>query len=113
MRKDNSIYLEHILERANKIIEFIQGMNENDFLNDEKTQSAVIRELEVIGEATKRISDDYKALHNEIPWKLMSGMRDVLIHDYEGVDPFTIWDTIQHNIPHLIEQLQKAFNHKP
>ena len=112
MPKDDITYLEHILDRAGKIIQFTHGMNENDFLNDEKTQSAVIRELEVIGEATKRISEDYKSIHNEIPWKLMSGMRYVLIHDYEGVDPFTVWDTIQQNIPVLIEQLQKAFNQK-
>ena len=112
MHKDNITYLEHILDRANKIIQFTEGMDENDFLNDEKTQSAVIRELEVIGEATKRISEDYKNKHNEIPWKLMSGMRDVLIHDYEGIDPYTVWDTIQQNIPTLIEQLQKAFNQK-
>lgn len=82
-------------------------MTESDFLEDEKTQSAVIRELEVIGEATKRISDNYKNSHTEIPWKLMSGMRDVLIHDYEGVDPYTVWDTIQQNIPILIEQIKK------
>jgi uncharacterized protein with HEPN domain len=87
-------------------------MNESDFLDDEKTQSAVIRELEVIGEAAKRISDTYKSKHSEIPWKLMSGMRDVLIHDYEGVDPYTVWDTVQQNIPVLIEQLQKGFNQK-
>lgn len=107
MHKDDIVYLEHILDRANKIIQFTQGMTESDFLDDEKTQSAVIRELEVIGEATKRISDNYKNSHTEIPWKLMSGMRDVLIHDYEGVDPYTVWDTIQQNIPILIEQIKK------
>jgi len=111
MHKDDITYLEHILERAGKIIQFTQGMGESDFLNDEKTQSAVIREFEVIGEATKRVSDDYRSKHSEIPWKLMSGMRDVLIHDYEGVDVFTIWDTVQNDVPVLIDQLQKAFNH--
>jgi len=109
MHKNDITYLEHILERANKIIQFTKGMNESDFLEDEKTQSAVIRELEVIGEAAKRISDEYKNRHNEIPWKLMSGMRDVLIHDYEGIDPYTVWDTIQQNVPVLIVELQKAF----
>lgn len=107
MHKDDIAYLEHILDRSNKIIQFTHGMTESDFLDDEKTQSAVIRELEVIGEATKRISDNYKNSHTEIPWKLMSGMRDVLIHDYEGVDPYTVWDTIQQNIPILIEQIKK------
>lgn len=107
MPKDNITYLEHILERSMKIIQFTQGMSESDFLNDEKTQSAVIRELEVIGEASKKISDNYKNNHNEIPWKLMAGMRDVLIHDYEGVDVFTIWDTIQNDVPVLIDQIQK------
>lgn len=107
MHKGDITYLEHILDRANKIIQFTHGMTESDFLDDEKTQSAVIRELEVIGEATKRISDNYKNNHTEIPWKLMSGMRDVLIHDYEGVDPFTVWDTIQQNVPVLTEQLKK------
>ena len=107
MHKDDITYLEHILDRANKIIQFTQDMTESNFLEDEKTQSAVIRELEVIGEATKRISDNYKNNHTEIPWKLMAGMRDVLIHDYEGVDPYTVWDTIQQNIPILIEQIKK------
>ncbi len=105
--KDDIIFLEHILECSSKIIMFIGDMSESDFVNDEKTQSAVIRELEVIGEASKRISENYKNKHSEIPWKLMAGMRDVLIHDYEGVDVFTIWDTIQNDIPVLIDKLQK------
>lgn len=105
--KDDIIFLEHILECSSKIIMFIGDMSESDFVNDEKTQSAVIRELEVIGEASKRISENYKNKHSEIPWKLMAGMRDVLIHDYEGVDVFTIWDTIQNDILVLIDKLQK------
>jgi uncharacterized protein with HEPN domain len=110
MLKSDSAYLEHILDRANKIILFIEGMSEVQFLKDEKTQSAVIRELEVIGEASKRISEDFKNSNSTIPWKLMSGMRDVLIHDYEGVDAIIIWDTIQNDIPKLILNLKNAFN---
>ena len=106
MPKNDSAYLEHILDRASKIIEFTSGLSESDFLKDEKTQSAVIRELEVIGEASKRISEEYKNSKPEIPWKLMAGMRDVLIHDYEGVDALTVWDTIKNNIPVLINQLK-------
>lgn len=110
MPKDDIIFLEHILERASKIIKFTEGMSENAFLDDEKTQSAVIRELEVIGEATKRISENYRNSHDEIPWKLLAGMRDVLIHDYEGVDVFTVWDSVQKDVPDLIHCLKKIFN---
>jgi uncharacterized protein with HEPN domain len=84
-------------------------MTEAKFLNDEITQSAVIRELEVIGEASKRISEDFKSSNTAIPWKLMAGMRDVLIHDYEGVDALLIWDTIQNDIPRLIHNLKNGF----
>lgn len=112
MPKDNLIYISHILERAVKIIQYIGDMDEQTFCRDDKTQSAVIRELEVIGEATKLISKDYKSQHNEIPWKLMSGMRDILIHDYEGVNPFRVWDTVIQDIPILIEQLKKVVGEK-
>ncbi len=77
-------------------------------MRDEKTQSAVIREFEVIGEASKRVSETSRSSNPGIPWKFMSGMRDVLIHDYEGVDPFAIWDTIQKDIPALITQLKNS-----
>ena len=107
MPKNDKAYLDHILDRATKIIQFTTGLTESDFLKDEKTQSAVIRELEVIGEASKRISEEYKNDHSGIPWKLMAGMRDVLIHDYEGVDALTVWDTIKNDVPLLIKQLEQ------
>ena len=84
MHKDNLIYIGHILDRAGKIILYIEGMNELSFSQDEKTQSAVIREFEVMGEAAKRISEEFKSQHPEIPWKVIAGMRDILIHNYEG-----------------------------
>jgi uncharacterized protein with HEPN domain len=107
MPKDNSVYIEHIIARAEKILQFVAGMNEDDFLKDEKTQSAVIREFEVIGEASKRISVEFKNIHSHIPWKLMSGMRDLLIHDYEGVNPIRVWDTIKTDIPTLIKSIKE------
>jgi len=112
MLKDEWVYVEHVFERAQKILLFTEGMTENDFMNDEKTQSAVIREFEVIGEAAKRITEDFRRKHNTIPWKLMAGMRDMLIHNYEGVDLFNVWDTIQNNIPALIADLKKIIPNK-
>ena len=82
-------------------------MSEDDFMEDAKTQSAVIRELEVIGEASKRITEEFRNTHKTIPWKLMAQMRDVLIHNYEGVDLMNVWDTIRKDIPELITELKK------
>ncbi|MBI3501000.1 MAG: DUF86 domain-containing protein [Bacteroidetes bacterium] len=107
MHKDNFVYIGHILERAERILQFMEGMDESAFCNDEKTKSAVIREFEVIGEASKRISDDFKTLHPALPWKEMAGMRDKIIHDYEGVNPFRLWDTAKSNLPALISELKK------
>lgn len=107
MPKDEWVYVEHILERAQNILQFTDAITESIFMEDIKTQSAVIRELEVIGEASKRISEDFRNAHNSIPWKLMAQMRDVLIHNYEGVDLFNVWDTIRKDIPVLIAELKK------
>lgn len=107
MPKENAVYLSHILERAEKILLFTEGMTDLSFLKDEKTQSAVIRELEVMGEAAKRLSPDFKQQNPGVPWKLISGMRDVLIHDYEGVDMNNVWITVSRDLPELIDQLKK------
>lgn len=107
MHKDEWIYVGHILECAQNILQFTESTTENIFMTDKKTQSAVIREFEVIGEASKRISENFRNAHKTIPWKLMAQMRDVLIHNYEGVDLFNVWDTIQKDIPILISELKK------
>jgi uncharacterized protein with HEPN domain len=96
--KDPRVYLAHILERADRIQEYLcEG--EDVFMRDTKTQDAVIRNVEVIGEAAKRVSADYRAEYPTIPWQLMAGFRDVLIHGYEGVDLARVWRTATRDLP--------------
>lgn len=84
--KDDLAFIEHILLCIDKIQQYTKNMTPQDFNNDELIQDAVIRNIEIIGEASKKISKDLKSQYHEIPWKEMSGMRDKLIHDYFGVD---------------------------
>ena len=90
MTKDPRVYLAHILECANRIERYL-GQDREAFLRDTMVQDAVIRNFEVIGEATKRIPEQFRVVHAAIPWRLMAGFRDVLIHDYEGVDLAQVW----------------------
>ena len=106
--KDNLAYIDHIQQCICKIQEYTKDLNQSDFNTAELIQDAVIRNIEIIGEATKKISPDFKARYNEVPWKEMAGMRDKLIHDYFGVDVEVVWKTIQEDIPmlkSLIEQI--------
>lgn len=98
MTKDPRVYLAHILERADRIAIFVQD-GHAAFLTDHKTQDAVIRNFEVIGEAAKRVPAEYRAEHPSIPWQLMAGFRDVLIHSYEGVDVHRVWATATQDLP--------------
>lgn len=98
MTKDPRVYLAHILERTERIEEYIRE-GEAAFLEDPKTQDAVIRNFEVIGEAAKRVPEAYRARHPEIPWTLMAGFRDVLIHAYEGVDLRRVWSIATGDLP--------------
>jgi uncharacterized protein with HEPN domain len=105
--KSNSLYIDHILSSIKKIQEYISDMDLSTFLNDQKTQDAVVRQFEIIGEATKRISADYRDKHSEIPWADMAGMRDVLIHDYIDVNLEIVWKTATEDIPEIKEAISK------
>lgn len=105
--KDNLVYIEHILNSIEKILAFTRKMTRSDFEKNEMVQDAVIRNFEIIDEATKKISNDFKKLHTDIPWREMAGMRDKLIHDYLGVDTAVLWETIKSDIPVLKELISK------
>ena len=104
--RDIKDYLNDILEKIADIGAFIEGMGYEDFKTDKKTQYAVIRCLEVIGEAAKKIPDISREKHPGIPWQEISGMRDKLIHEYFGVDLNTVWDTIQEDLSPLKEAVE-------
>ena len=98
--KDDRLYLEHIREAIDKILGYsICGREQ--FLGNSMVQDAVIRNFEIIGEAAKRFSETGKRKHPEIPWRRVAGLRDVLIHDYMGVDVQQVWKLIEVHLPVL------------
>ena len=101
MIKEDLLYIDNISECIRKINEFSKGLSLKEFKSNELVQDAVIRNIEVIGEASKKISADTKQTYYKIPWKEIAGMRDKLIHDYLGVDILVVWRTIKEDIPKL------------
>lgn len=104
--KDDRLYLHHMLERSIRIGRFIESGKEA-FLSSEQKQDAVIRNLEVIGEAAKHVSAEVRSLLSELDWRRISGMRDVLIHDYIGVDVEEVWQVAVDDVPQLREALSR------
>ncbi|GIU72544.1 MAG: DUF86 domain-containing protein [Candidatus Nitrosocaldaceae archaeon] len=92
--RDSSLYIKDIIKAIDSIEEFIDNISFEEFKNDDLRASAVIRKLEIIGEATKKVPNDIKQRYNNIPWKEMAGMRDKLIHFYFGIKYELIWNAI-------------------
>lgn len=105
MSRDEATLLD--IARAGQLARtFIQGVDRAGFLGDLKTQSAVIHQLLILGEAVKRLSQEYCEAHPQIPWSLIAGMRDKLIHHYDIVDLDQVWTTVQNDVPALLAVVQ-------
>jgi uncharacterized protein with HEPN domain len=100
-------YLKDILEAIDEVETFIDNLTYDEFVKDRKTLNAVVRSIEVIGEATKNIPESLRAKYKELPWREMAGMRDKLIHGYFGIDTETIYEAAKTNIPSLKSSIQK------
>ena len=107
MKKNSLIFIKHILEHIELIEKFSEGLTKNEIEEDRLKQSAIVRELEIVGEAAKNLSIDFKDKYKEIEWKKIAGLRDKLIHNYFGVDLDIVWDIIIEDIPILKKQIQE------
>jgi len=104
--RDFRAFLRDILEAGRRIGDNIEGLSYESFRKDTKTQDAVIRNLEIIGEAAKNISDAERARYQELPWKGMAGMRDRLIHGYFGVNLDIVWAVITTELPDILPTVE-------
>ena len=107
MKKDVTIFLSHILESIEKIGEFTEGISKKEFLESSKTQDAVIRRLEILGEAVKNIPQNFKTKYPQVPWRKIAGLRDVLIHEYFGVDLNLTFRIVKKDLPDLKKKILK------
>jgi len=101
MSRDEFMYLQDIAESCEKILRFTSGLSKPGLIEDERTFDAVVRNLEIIGEAAKHISEDLRKQLTDIEWRKAAGLRDMLAHAYFGIDNDILWDVVQNKIPEL------------
>ena len=107
MNKDPKVFIEHILESIDRIEEYTKHITKSEFLNSKQIQDAVIRRIEIIGEVAKNIPNGTKRKNPNIPWRRIEGMRDILIHEYFGVDLELTWKVAKKDVSNLKRQMLK------
>lgn len=106
--KDDKIYLRHILDAIERVESYLGAVEKDEFLSElGLVQDGVVRQLEIIGEAARALSEEFKKSHSEVPWKEIVGMRNKIIHEYFSVDWLEVWNTSQKDVPALKEKIQK------
>jgi uncharacterized protein with HEPN domain len=110
MPRDSRVYLDDILEATRKITVYTASLSKAAFPEDEKTLDAVVRNLEVIGEAVKKLPENLRAEHSAVEWKKIAGLRDILIHEYFGLDAEIVWDIVQNKVPALDREVRPMLN---
>lgn len=105
MSRDQESILD-IIESIKLILHYVEGVNQESLAVNYEKQDAILRRITIIGEATKRLSPEFRQKHSDIPWKKIAGMRDVITHDYDEIDLTEIWTVITENIPELLKYLE-------
>ena len=110
MKKDDSVYLHHIIDAFVQIEHYTEGVSHEEFLHNRLIQDGVIRQLEVMGEAARNLSEDLRNEHPQIPWRQMIGLRNRMIHAYFNVDLQIIWEIVQGDIPDLKQKMKQILD---
>ncbi|HEX9386195.1 MAG TPA: DUF86 domain-containing protein [Anaerolineales bacterium] len=112
MSRDESLYLGDIQESCEKILRFTKGMAYKEFVHDDLHFDAVLRNLEVIGEAVKNISEETRITYPNVKWRKIAGFRDIVAHEYFGVNEETVWDIVKNQVPDLLEVVKTMLEEK-